>query len=100
MGWFVYILRCNDGSYYVGHTEDVAARVKRHQDGRGAAWTAARRPVSLVFEEELPSEAAAVARERQIKRWSRYKKDALIAGKLTALKTLSRCRGLHGQAEV
>lgn len=56
LAWCVYILRCSDGSYYVGHAEDVAARVKRHQDGNGAAWTAARRPVSLVFEEELPSE--------------------------------------------
>jgi predicted GIY-YIG superfamily endonuclease len=99
LAWFVYILRCSDGSYYVGHTEDVAARVKRHQDGRGAAWTAARRPVSLVFEEEHLSEAAAVARERQIKRWSRQKKEALFAGKLTSLKKLSRCRGLHGQSD-
>ena len=99
MAWFVYILRCSDGSYYVGHTEDVPARVERHQDGRGSVWTAARRPVSLVFEEEHPSEAAAVARERQIKRWSRHKKEALIAGRLTALKTLSRCRGLHGRPE-
>ena len=96
LAWFVYILRCSDDSYYVGHTQDVSARVKRHQDGAGAAWTAARRPVSLVFEEELPSEAAAVARERQIKKWSRRKKEALIYGRLTALKTLSRCMGLHG----
>ena len=100
MAWFVYILRCRDGSYYVGHTEDVPARVQRHQDGTGVAWTAARRPVSLVFEEEHPSEAAAVARERQIKRWSRQKKEALISGRLTVLKTLSRSRGLHGRPEV
>jgi len=99
MPWFVYILRCSDGSYYVGHTENVAARVQRHQDGTGAVWTAARRPVSLVFEEECPSEAEAVARERQIKRWSRQKKEALISGGLTALKALSRCRGIHGQPE-
>ena len=99
MPWFVYILDCSDGSYYVGHTEDVPARVRRHQDAKGAAWTAARRPVSLVFEEEHPSEAAAVARERQIKKWSRQKKEALITDKLTILKTLSRCRGLHGRPE-
>ena len=99
MSWFIYILRCNDGSYYVGHTEDVQARVQRHQDGRGAAWTAARRPVSLVFEEEHLSEVSAVARERQIKRWSRQKKEALLSGKLGALRTLSRCRGIHGRPE-
>jgi predicted GIY-YIG superfamily endonuclease len=92
--WFVYILRCSDGSYYVGHTEDVPARMQRHQDATGAAWTAARRPVSLVFEEEHPSEAAAVARERQIKGWSRQKKEALIAGKLTILKTLNGVESL------
>jgi len=96
LAWFVYILRCSDGSYYVGHTEDVPARVERHQSGTGAAWTATRRPVSLALEEEHPSEATAVARERQIKRWSRHKKEALISGRLTDLKTLSRCRGLHG----
>ncbi len=100
LAWFVYILRCSDSSYYVGHTEDVPARVKRHQNGTGAIWTAARRSVSLVFEEQHPSEAAAVARERQIKRWSRQKKEGLIAGTLTALKTLSRCRGVHGRPEV
>ena len=96
LAWFVYILRCRDSSYYIGHTEDVAARVQCHQDGRGAAWTAARLPVSLVFEEEHPSESSAVARERQIKRWSRQKKETLISGRMTALKKLSRCRGLHG----
>lgn len=99
MAWFVYILRCRDRSYYVGHTEDVPARVQCHQDGRGAAWTAARRPVLLVFQEQHPSETAAVARERQIKRWSRQKKEALIAGNPNALKTLSRCRGVHGQPD-
>jgi predicted GIY-YIG superfamily endonuclease len=86
----VYILCCSDNSYYVGHTEDVPGRLQRHQDGGGAAWTAARCPVSLVFEEQHPSEAAAVTRERQIKRWSRAKKEALISGELADLKTLSR----------
>ena len=100
LAWFVYILHCNDGSYYVGHTEDVPARVQRHQNGTGAFWTAARRPVSLVFEEQHPSEAAAVARESQIKRWSRQKKETLISENLTGLKTLSRCRGIHGPPEV
>ena len=89
---FVYILQCRDGSYYVGLTENVADRVQRHQDATGAAWTAARRPVSLMFEEEHPSETAAVARERQIKKWSRAKKEALIAGNLAALHDLSRRR--------
>ena len=96
MPWFVYILRCNDGSYYVGHTEDVPTRVQRHLDGTGAVWTTARRPVTLVFEEKHPTQAAAVARERQVKRWSRHKKEALISGKVTTLKALSRCRGFHG----
>ena len=100
MAWSVYILRCSDGSYYIGHTEDVAARIKCHQDGRGAVWTAARRPVSLVYEEHVSSETAAVARERQIKKWSRPKKEALISGEWTALKALSRCRSSHGRPDV
>jgi predicted GIY-YIG superfamily endonuclease len=100
LAWFVYILRCTDDSYYVGHTEDVLARVQCHQNGRGATWTAARRPVSLVFEEEHLSETAAVARERQIKNWSRQKKEALVAGNSTTLKALSRCRGLHGRPKM
>jgi predicted GIY-YIG superfamily endonuclease len=84
--WYVYILRCSDNSLYIGETDDVAARLSRHNDGRGASFTAKRRPVRLVFTEACVSREAALERERQLKRWTREKKEALIAGDRVALK--------------
>src|SRR5688500_10687640 len=89
---FVYIVRCADGSLYVGHTSDIAERIQLHNDGRGALWTSCRRPVTLVFQERYGSEEQAIARERQIKRWTHNKKLALISGKLSALKSLAKRR--------
>ena len=90
--YFVYILRCADGSYYVGHSTDVPKRVARHNEGRGANWTATRQPVRLVCQEEVGSEEAAIRRERQLKGWSRDKKQALVAGDTDRLRRLSKCR--------
>jgi predicted GIY-YIG superfamily endonuclease len=90
--FFVYILRCADDSLYVGHTLNVEDRLNVHNDGRGALWTACRRPVVLAYQEQLPSELKAVARERQIKRWTHAKKLALINGDRTALKSLAKRR--------
>ena len=61
---------------YVGSTEDVAERVKRHNAADDAEWTARRRPVALVYSESQPDEASAIQRERPIKRWSRAEKEA------------------------
>ena len=88
--FYVYILRCADSSYYVGHTEDVQARVETHNLGQGAAWTAARRPVELLYQESHPNLPSAVRREVQLKKWSRAKKEALIADDRDRLKILSR----------
>lgn len=85
---YVYILRCVDDRLYVGFTEDLHARLARHQDGKASAFTAARRPVTLVFTETYATRESAAAREQQIKRWSRAKKEALIAGDLALLKRL------------
>lgn len=85
---FVYVLRCADDSLYVGETDDVENRVARHQEGRGCAFTAARRPIELVYMEQLGNHLAARRREHQLKRWTRAKKEALIAGDLAALKGL------------
>ena len=90
--FFFYILRCSDGTYYVGHTDDLVSRVALHNSGFGANYTAARRPVVLVHSEVFTTQAQALSRERQIKQWSGKKKAALIAGDLQALKTLSRRR--------
>ena len=90
--FYVYILSCADDSFYVGHTSDVRERVKAHNDGRGAFWTACRHPVALVYQEEHESEEQAISRERQLKRWTRAKKLALINGDRAKLKALARRR--------
>jgi predicted GIY-YIG superfamily endonuclease len=92
LAYHTYILRCADGTYYVGSAENVAERVSRHNAGDGAAWTVRRRPVTVVYTESHPDEASAILRERQIKRWSRAKKEALIAGDKERLGKLSRRR--------
>jgi predicted GIY-YIG superfamily endonuclease len=91
MPW-VYIVRCSDKSLYVGHTDDLDSREKTHNDGRGSRYTAQRRPVQVVYFESHDSSESAIARERQLKRWTTSKKEALIAGDLTSLKALSRRR--------
>jgi predicted GIY-YIG superfamily endonuclease len=90
---WVYILRCSDGSLYVGHTSDLDSRELAHNQGRGGAYTAARRPVTLLYAEEASSLEEARRRERQLKRWSHQKKEALIAQDVAALKRLSRSCG-------
>ena len=75
---FHYILRCADDTLYVGHTEDLASRLRLHNEGRGAAYTAKRTPVDMVYAEEYGSVESAIAREHQLKRWSSKKKEALV----------------------
>jgi len=90
--YYVYILRCADGSFYVGSAQDLDARLKAHNEGRGAAHTFKHRPVRLVYSESSGSEDRALTRERQLKRWSRRKKEALFKGDLERLKHLSKRR--------
>lgn len=85
---FVYILRCADQSLYIGETDDIERRVARHNDGRACRYTARRLPVELIYREELSDYLAARRRERQLKRWTRAKKEALVSGDLAALKRL------------
>jgi putative endonuclease len=89
---FVYILRCCDRSFYVGVTTDLDTRLREHNEGLGGAYTFKRRPVEMVYFERFDSTHAARVRERQLKGWTRVKKEALIAGKLNVLKRLSRRR--------
>ena len=78
MSFCVYILKCADGSYYTGHTDAPEARVTAHQQGMVPGYTQSRKPVELVFVDEFPPRLEALERERQIKGWSRRKKEALI----------------------
>src|SRR5437868_13333279 len=80
MQFWVYILRCADGSYYAGHTENMEARLWQHQQGINCDWTSRRRPVELVWCEATPTRYEALVFERRIKGWTRAKKEALIAG--------------------
>ena len=87
---FVYILQCSDKSFYVGHTGSLTLREHAHNQGTAAQYTAARRPVRLVYSEAFESLSDAVKREKQLKRWSGQKKEALIHGDLRALKRLGK----------
>jgi putative endonuclease len=90
--YFVYILLCADGSFYVGCTRNVKRRVETHNAGRGPAFTRHRRPAVLVLTEFHPTKNSAVRRERQLKGWSRKKKEALIQGDLDGLHALAKRR--------
>ena len=83
--FFGYLLRCADGSYYVGHTDDLESRMGQDNEGESCAYTATRRPVELIWCQEFYSRAEALAAELQIKRWSRAKKEALARGDFDAL---------------
>ena len=80
--WFIYILECRDGAFYVGETGNVPARLSKHIDGSASTFTAARRPVKLVHVERHADRRSALARERQLKGWTRAKKKALTAGNI------------------
>jgi predicted GIY-YIG superfamily endonuclease len=90
VAFFAYILRCSDGSFYAGHTEDLEARLAAHASGLLGGYTAKRRPVRLVWSQSFATRDEAFAAERQIKGWSRRKKEALIGGDWTALRNLAR----------
>ena len=78
MPWYVYILRCGDGTLYTGITDDVERRLAAHRAGKGAKYTRGRGPLELVYREEVPGKSAALRREIQIKRLRRGEKEKLI----------------------
>ena len=91
MNAFVYILKCRDGRLYVGTTRgSLERRVAEHNAGTYGGYTKSRRPVELVYHEAFDQITDAIAAERQLKGWSRAKKEALIRGDFETLKLLSR----------
>jgi putative endonuclease len=78
--FYLYILRCSDGTYYTGHARDIAKRIKEHNSGKAAKYTSGRLPVELVYCEVHETRSQAAKREYEIKQWSRAKKQALIDG--------------------
>jgi putative endonuclease len=93
-GCWLYVLRCSDGSYYTGTSrhDDVETRVSQHNLGMFDGYTAKRRPVELVYTAHFDRIVDAIAAERQMKGWSRKKKEALIRGDFEALPELAKRR--------
>ena len=81
MSWYVYMLRCRDGSLYTGYTDDVQRRLTVHNSGKGAKYTRSRLPVCLAYQEQLPDKSAALKREYAIKSMSKQEKELLILEK-------------------
>ena len=79
----VYILRCADGTLYTGYANDLAQRCAAHTQGKGAKYTAGRRPVVLVYQEEHPTVGGALRREHALKKLTRAAKEALIGAQRT-----------------
>ena len=99
MSFWVYILRCADRSYYLGHTDDPELRIAKHHTGEYSGYTQKRCPVELLFNEEFSSREDAFARERQLKGWNRKKKEALIRGDWAEISRLARPSTGSGRAE-
>ena len=86
---YLYILLCSDGSYYTGSTIDLQRRLIQHQNGEGANHTKKHLPVKLVYFERYPRIDLAFYREKQIQKWRRDKKEALINGEHSKLPELA-----------
>jgi LAO/AO transport system kinase len=93
--FYVYMLRCSDGTYYAGQTDDVDTRMQQHYAGE-IGYTATRKPVELVWRGEFESREGAIAFEQQIKGWSRAKKEALMAGDWERIQELARSKSSTG----
>ena len=90
---YVYMLRCIDGSYYVGSTrKTLDERIGEHNSGAYPGYTFRRRPVELVWSQDFPNAVDAIACERQLKGWSRAKKEALIRGDWSLISALAKRR--------
>jgi tRNA/rRNA methyltransferase len=98
--FWTYMLRCSDGSYYIGHTDDIDVRLAQHNDGTYPGYTHNRRPVELVWSDLCADRDTAFANERKLKGWSRAKKEALIRGEWDVIRQLaSRARVLRDGQE-
>ncbi|MCK5051007.1 MAG: GIY-YIG nuclease family protein [Candidatus Cloacimonetes bacterium] len=95
--YWVYIVKCSDGSFYTGSTSNIETRLSEHQNGAIKGYTSSRRPVKLVFSDFFDRAYDAISAERQIKGWSRAKKKALIKGDFDLLVKLSNLKNAKGK---
>ena len=87
--FFMYMLECNDKSYYIGHTDDIDRRMSEYAQGKVSGYVKTRLPVRLVYSKDFMTRDEAINAEQQIKGWSRKKKEALIKDDWEAIKKLS-----------
>jgi predicted GIY-YIG superfamily endonuclease len=92
MSFWVYILKCADGSYYTGHTDNLEARVAQHQLGDTEGYTSSRLPIKCVFSQDCHTRIEALTFEIQIKGWSRATKEALVRGDWERVSELAKSR--------
>ena len=92
MRFWTYMLHCADRSFYVGHTDDIEARMAAHASGLVPGYTRSRLPVALVWSEQFPTRLEALTMERRIKGWSRAKKLALVRGAWDEISALARSK--------
>lgn len=90
MAFTLYILRCGDGSLYVGHTDDIDERMRQHDAGKADSYTSQRKPLLLIHSEAFETRYEALAMERKLKGWSKEKKLAYVAGDWDAVRRLAR----------
>ena len=90
MAFWCYILRCADGKYYTGHTDDLERRIAEHMHGGYCDFTSRRLPVELIWAADFPTRAEALSSELRVKKWSRAKKEALAAGDWKRLSHFAR----------
>ena len=76
--WFLYVLECNDGSFYTGITNNMDRRLQAHQEGKASKFTRTRRPVKLLYQESCAGRTAALVRECAVKSLPRKKKEMLV----------------------
>jgi len=91
--FWVYMLKCADGSFYVGHTDSLEMRIQKHIHGAlPSCYTFSRRPVELAFSQDFPTRDQAFEMERRIKGWSRAKKAALVRGDWNEISRLGKVK--------
>ncbi|MBL8524011.1 MAG: GIY-YIG nuclease family protein [Betaproteobacteria bacterium] len=93
--FWVYILKCNDDSYYTGHTDNLEIRIAQHNEGTIEGYTATRLPVTLVFSEQFATRLEALEMERRIKGWSRKKKEAMMLGDWKEVSRLAKNKAVQ-----
>ena len=95
MEFTLYILECADGSFYIGHTDNLNQRMAQHDEGTGCVYTSTRRPLRLLHAEGFETRYAALTMERKLKGWSRAKKLAYMAGDWKAIGGLAKGKHWH-----